>query len=538
MKEITRKDFISNLSDDISEIILTKLPIRDAVRTCVLSTKWRYRWSTMKQLVFDENCVHVPTGSTFNEKKLYNFVLRCLFLHDGHIDKFRLSSPCMDKNPAVDQFLLFLSRKGIKEIELEKDIPDPLIPTPSALFSCQQLISLNISGFEVKTPVTFRGFPFLKYLSLEYDLITRKDVENLISSCPLLEKFIFANCEYLAALRVHAPNLKHLTLDGNFEHIHLEHAPLLVAITIDIDTEASEGNSLVMVPATFYYLKFIELKCTADFEYAYLKAADMDFWEKECPADFIFKHLKMMASDRSWIGRNRFNEAKYITEEYKAEVDHFIIFAIEHGEEEDNGLIRCPCQDCRNRYFKLPNTVKIDLYRHGIMQWYTIWNFHEEKDISQVDVGTSSRYKDDDMYDAHDDNDFKDCEILRKKPNETTKIFYKMVNTASKPIYPNNVNFTPLEFSMKLLEWKNKHNCSNNGFDDLLHLIGLVFSDDHKLPQKYYTMRKMIKGLHMQYEKIDACENDCMLFYKEHSDKTKCDICNGDKYQKQKDPKK
>lgn len=63
---------------------------------------------------------------------------------------------------------------------------------------------------------------------------------------------------------------------------------------------------------------------------------------------------------------------------------------------------------------------------------------------------------------------------FEEEPNETAKHFFKMVNTASEPIYPNNANFTILEFSMKLLEWKNKHNYSNNGFDDLLHLIGLV----------------------------------------------------------------
>ncbi|XP_074323310.1 uncharacterized protein LOC141660243 [Apium graveolens] len=245
-----------------------------------------------------------------------------------------------------------------------------------------------------------------------------------------------------------------------------------------------------------------------------------------------------MASDRSWIGRNRFNESKYLTEEYKAGVDRFIEFAIEHSEKEDNGLIKCQCRDCGNKYFKKPSTVKNDLYRYGIMQWYTTWDCHGEKNISQVEVGTSSGYRDDDMYDAHDEDDFDDCEDFEEEPNKTAKQFYKMMNTASEPIYPNNANYTTLEFSMKLLKWKNKHNCGNNGFDDLLHLIGLVLPDDHKLPEKYYNMRKMIKGLHMEYEKIDACENDCMLFYKEHSGKTKCDICNGDRYQKQKDPKK
>ncbi|XP_074326946.1 F-box/FBD/LRR-repeat protein At1g13570-like [Apium graveolens] len=259
MDECTRIDFISNLPHDIIEIILTKLPIGDAVRTCVLSTKWRYRWATMTQLVFDDSCVCASNGSTLNEEKLCNFILRCLFLHDGHINKFVISSWYLDINPELDQFLLFLSRKDVKELVLNRRVLEPFLRTPSAIFSCQQLTSLTLRGFEVKTPLTFRGFPFLKYLSLEYDIITREVVENLISGCPLLEKFIFANFEHIA-LKVHAPNLKHLFLDGNFEHIYLDHAPLLVAIIIEIDTESSEGNNLVTVPVTYHCLKFIELK--------------------------------------------------------------------------------------------------------------------------------------------------------------------------------------------------------------------------------------------------------------------------------------
>ncbi|XP_074383286.1 uncharacterized protein LOC141724892 [Apium graveolens] len=243
-----------------------------------------------------------------------------------------------------------------------------------------------------------------------------------------------------------------------------------------------------------------------------------------------------MASDRSWIGRHRFNEAKYLTEDYKNGVDNFIKFAIENLDPEDNGLIRCPCKNCGNEYYKYPSTVKVDLYRHGIMQWYTRWDCHGEKDVLRNDVGTSfgnTSCRDDDMYDAHDD-DFEDCEDFDEEPNAKAKEFYEMVNTASEPIYPNNANFTTLKFVMELLRWKNRHNCSNNGFDDLLHLIGLVLPEDHKLPEKYYTVRKMIRGLNMEYEKIDACENDCMLFYKEHSEKTKCDICKRDRYKVQK----
>ncbi|KAK1354367.1 hypothetical protein POM88_047623 [Heracleum sosnowskyi] len=137
-----------------------------------------------------------------------------------------------------------------------------------------------------------------------------------------------------------------------------------------------------------------------------------------------------MASDRSWVGRNRYNEAKYLTKEYKSGVDNFIKFAIYNLQEEDNGLIRCPCKECKNKYYKNPSAVKVDLYRHGIMQWYTRWDCHGEKDMSRDEVGTSSvntNYRDDDMYDAYDDD-------FEEEPNATAKEFYKMDYYA----YPKN----------------------------------------------------------------------------------------------------
>ncbi|XP_074322753.1 uncharacterized protein LOC141659723 [Apium graveolens] len=253
-----------------------------------------------------------------------------------------------------------------------------------------------------------------------------------------------------------------------------------------------------------------------------------------------------MTSDRSWVGHNRYNDLKYLTEEYKNGVDDFIKFACDHLDPRDGGLIRCPCNDCVNKYFKDPSAVKVDLYLNGIMEWYTRWDLHGERDMPRGDTNTSSHnihYNDEDMYDARDMlRDFADAnrhfENFVEEPNTKAKEFYEMVENASEPIYPNNPNFTTLSFVNKLLHWKHKHNCTNSGFDELIHLFGSVLPVDHKLPRNYYDVRKMIRGLHMEYEKIDACENDCMLFYKENRNKTHCDICTTSRYKEQKDPKK
>ena len=41
-----------------------------------------------------------------------------------------------------------------------------------------------------------------------------------------------------------------------------------------------------------------------------------------------------MTSDRSWVGRSRYNELIYITEEYKSGVDSFFKFACDNLEDE------------------------------------------------------------------------------------------------------------------------------------------------------------------------------------------------------------
>ncbi|KAK1356675.1 hypothetical protein POM88_049931 [Heracleum sosnowskyi] len=63
------------------------------------------------------------------------------------------------------------------------------------------------------------------------------------------------------------------------------------------------------------------------------------------------------------------------------------------------------------------------------MTWYIIWDCHGEK---SVEVGTNQvniNYKDDDMYDAHD-NDFEDCEDFEEESNAIAKEFYRMVTWA------------------------------------------------------------------------------------------------------------
>jgi hypothetical protein len=45
-----------------------------------------------------------------------------------------------------------------------------------------------------------------------------------------------------------------------------------------------------------------------------------------------------------------------------------------------------------------------------------------------------------------------------------------------------------------------------------------------------YQSKKIVSGLGMNYEKIDVCEKNCMLFWKVHKDDTECMHCGRSRY--------
>ncbi|WOG90004.1 hypothetical protein DCAR_0209245 [Daucus carota subsp. sativus] len=335
-------DIISYLPQSIIDLILTKLPIKDAVRTSILSSKWRYQWTTMTELVFDEKCFCLCDDKKVAEKESVDFMMRFLMLHKGPIQKFKLiqkfelTTSYLRKSTNIDQWLRLISRADIKEVVLDvygkgRKWNYPRFSMPQSIFTFRKLTRLTLSGFTVEPPFGFQGFPCLNYLELDGVTISREDIENFISGCPLLEKFKFSNIMDKLALTIRAPNLKHLTVGGNFEDLYLEHMPLVTAISIHFYPWVWRGDILRKVPVTYDYLKSIEIRkldfkdlakvlyvlqllllspnlqelqiSSPDLEEHYLyysgvanpghyKNADIDIWERKCPADFTFKHLK------------------------------------------------------------------------------------------------------------------------------------------------------------------------------------------------------------------------------------------------------
>ncbi|KAG5051623.1 hypothetical protein AAZX31_02G120300 [Glycine max] len=230
MGDVMGPDLISDLPQSIIESILVQLPIRDAVRTSILSSKWRYKWASITQLVFDDKCVPFSNDREAVEKSVVKFITRVLFLHQGPIHKFQITNSKLQSCPEIDQWILFLSRNDIKELVMELGEGE-FFRIPSNLFNCGKLTRLELSRCELDPPHSFKGFAGLRSLNLHQVLISPDAVESLISRCPLLESLSLAYFDNLA-LTICAPNLKYLYLEGEFKDICLEDTPLLVEISI------------------------------------------------------------------------------------------------------------------------------------------------------------------------------------------------------------------------------------------------------------------------------------------------------------------
>jgi hypothetical protein len=72
---------------------------------------------------------------------------------------------------------------------------------------------------------------------------------------------------------------------------------------------------------------------------------------------------------------------------------------------------------------------------------------------------------------------------------------------------------------------KSKFAFSNKCYKELLSPINDVHPSNHKMLKDMYQSKKLLSTLGMEYQKIDACKDNYMIFYKEHKDETKCLKC-------------
>jgi Transposase family tnp2 len=72
---------------------------------------------------------------------------------------------------------------------------------------------------------------------------------------------------------------------------------------------------------------------------------------------------------------------------------------------------------------------------------------------------------------------------------------------------------------------------SQRCFNGMITLIKSMLPNGDKLPENFYQAKRLVRGLGMEYQKIDVCPNFCTLYYKSHKDNIVCDECKEPRYE-------
>lgn len=257
---------INHLPDEVLCSIISLLPGEEAVRTSVLSKRWRYLFTLMTNLNFEMDNFYDDYYD--EEEKLdqfLDFLDRLVLLQEmvSSILRFRVSFRGYIDPLRVNGWVDALARNKIEELVLQLTYESEEVDLyssefggfslPATLFSCESLVVLKVDlhhFYDLSTPaVVF--LPRLEVIHLKEIWFSKDDCDGkLFSSCPVLEDLVFDECHFrkgCSKLIISNQNLKRLSLKYmTNEYNEEEGSSSIVSVVINAPSLVRLDHSLKM----------------------------------------------------------------------------------------------------------------------------------------------------------------------------------------------------------------------------------------------------------------------------------------------------
>ncbi|CAF2366546.1 unnamed protein product [Brassica napus] len=210
----SRRDIISNLPDSLISQMLSCLPTKEAVRTSVLSTRWKTLWLLVPSLRLASH--DFPDYNSFVS-----------FL-DKSLDLYREENSCLhnlelvirkdydDDQCCVTRWIDHVARHKVKHLDVECILVkrEFLEAVPLSLYLCESLLYLRLHRVLLVGSESV-SLPRLKTMRLEQNVYPHEAfLQFFISSCPVLEdlSIVRKDDDNVKVLRVHSQTVTSLTL--------------------------------------------------------------------------------------------------------------------------------------------------------------------------------------------------------------------------------------------------------------------------------------------------------------------------------------
>ncbi|XP_019100804.1 PREDICTED: uncharacterized protein LOC104789085 [Camelina sativa] len=244
-----------------------------------------------------------------------------------------------------------------------------------------------------------------------------------------------------------------------------------------------------------------------------------------------------------------------VSEEFLEGIDVFLAFACSQASYKESGTILCPCARCKNRKQRDAKTVSSHLFRVGFKGNYYVWSSHGE---CYYDAGESSRANhfsgeeamwdeqhtnfttgNDENYPYANINEGQDVSSAHVQENlmETTNeepyhdSVFQAFEAANQPLYDGCAEgISQLYLASRMMKAKSDYNMVEACVDEISQTIKDVLPKPNTAPASYYEAKKLTRALGLPVKKIDVCEDNCMLFWKEDRSLLCCRFCGKDRY--------
>ncbi|XP_061999627.1 uncharacterized protein LOC133717018 [Rosa rugosa] len=190
--------------------------------------------------------------------------------------------------------------------------------------------------------------------------------------------------------------------------------------------------------------------------------------------------------------------------------------------------IQCPCSSCINVWSYPPRTVLDHLTSNGIYESYINWTFHGDEPRTTVQEENMESFENLETYKMYRDAQLND-DFMEPAPENIESDVTNLVNEAELPLYKGCPS-TKMSATVMFFKFKARYGLSDNGYDELLEMVGSLLPEDNILPSSLYSTKKLLKAFDLGYEKIHACVNDCCLFRKDLEHKETCPKCGASRW--------